>query len=99
MRTGGGLGSAINGPGLNGPGGGRIGALLLSPFIRAGTVSDVPYNHYALLRSVEDIFHLAHLGYAGQPGLKRFGADIFAPRGARPKPPGSAGSARSAAAP
>jgi phosphatidylinositol-3-phosphatase len=69
--------TAINGPGLIGPGGGRIGAVMLSPFIKPGTVSQVPYNHYALLKSVEDMFGLAHLGFAGQAGLKAFGADIF----------------------
>lgn len=66
-----------NQPGLQGPGGGRIGAVLLSPYIRPGTVSSVPYNHYSLLRSVEDIFDLGHLGYAAEPGLRPFGADIF----------------------
>jgi phosphatidylinositol-3-phosphatase len=65
------------GPGVTGPGGGRIGAVLLSPFIKPGTVSKAPYNHYALLRSIEDFFGLAHLGYAGQKGLKSFGRDIF----------------------
>ena len=67
------------GPGVNGPGGGRIGAVLVSPFIAPGTVSDVPYNHYSLLRSIEDMFGLDHLGYAGQAGLKPFGADVFKP--------------------
>lgn len=66
-----------NPPGLQGPGGGRVGAVLLSPFIRPGTRSSVPYNHYALLRSVEDIFGLGHLGYAAEPGLNPFGSDIF----------------------
>ena len=51
-------------PGKNGPGGGRIGAVLLSPLIRPGTVSTVDYNHYSLLRTVEDIFGLPHLGDA-----------------------------------
>ena len=64
-------------PGWNGPGGGRIGAVLLSKFIAPGTVSDVPYNHYSLLRSVEDIFGVSHLGYAGAAGLKPFGADVY----------------------
>jgi hypothetical protein len=69
-------------PGVNGPGGGRTGAVLLSRFIRPGTVSDVPYNHYSFLRSVEDIFGLPHLGYAAQRGLVPFGRDIFTrPRG------------------
>jgi len=63
--------------GIVGPGGGRIGAVLLSPFIAPGTVSSVPYNHYSTLRYVEDIFGLAHLGYAGQKDLKVFGSDIF----------------------
>jgi phosphatidylinositol-3-phosphatase len=49
---------------INGFGGDRIGALLLSPFVRQGSTSDTPYNHYALLRSIEDVFHLDHIGYA-----------------------------------
>jgi len=64
-------------PGRAGPGGGRVGAVLLSRFIKPGTVSNVPYNHYALLRSVEDIFSLSHLGYAGRPGLASFGRDVY----------------------
>ncbi len=66
-----------SGPGISGAGGGRTGAVLLSPFIRPGTVTAIPYNHYSMLRSVEDIFGLAHLGYAGQTGLKPFGKDVF----------------------
>jgi hypothetical protein len=59
-------------------GGDRTGALLLSKFIRPGTVSNVPYNHYSLLKSVEEIFGIHHyLGYAGQKGLAAFGPDIF----------------------
>jgi hypothetical protein len=53
-------------------GGDRTGAVLLSPFLKPGTVSNVPYNHYSMLKSVEDIFGLGHLGYAGQPGLQGF---------------------------
>jgi phosphatidylinositol-3-phosphatase len=68
---------ADKGPGITGPGGGRIGAVLLSRFIEAGTKSDVPYNHYSLLRSIEDFFDVGHLGYAGQTGLKPFGKDVF----------------------
>ncbi len=60
-----------------GVGGDRIGAVLLSRFIEPNTVSDVPYNHYALLRSLEDIFGLGHLGYAAQEGLAPLGPEIF----------------------
>ena len=58
-------------------GGGRVGAVVLSPFVRAGTVSDQPYNHYSLLRTVERIFHLAPLGYARAGNVHPFGADVF----------------------
>jgi phosphatidylinositol-3-phosphatase len=64
-------------PGMNGPGGGRVGAILLSPLIRPGTVSTVDYNHYSLLRTVEDIFDLPHLGDAGMPQVRSFGQDVF----------------------
>ena len=66
-------------PGLfgGGPGGGRVGAVMLSDCIRPGTVSTEAYNHYSLLRSVEDNFGLSHLGYAGQAGLRPFGRDIL----------------------
>jgi hypothetical protein len=60
-----------------GPGGGRTGAVLLSRYIAPGTTTTQDYNHYSLLRSVEDFFALGHLGYAGAPGLRPFGADIF----------------------
>jgi phosphatidylinositol-3-phosphatase len=53
-------------------GGDRIGGVLLSPFLKPGTVSNVPFNHYSMLKTIEDIFGLRHLGYAGQPGLQGF---------------------------
>ncbi len=63
---------------MQGFGGDRIGAVLLSPFINPGTVSKTPYNHYSLLKSLEDLLHLdGHLGYAGQAGLAEFGGDVF----------------------
>jgi phosphatidylinositol-3-phosphatase len=66
-----------HGPGIVGLGGGRIGAVLLSPFIKPRTTSSVHYNHYSLLRSIEDFFAVGHLGYAGQTGLQSFGKEIF----------------------
>ena len=64
-------------PGRTGPGGGRIGAVVLSPLIRPATVSTVAYNHYSLLRSIEDIFGLPHLGDAAMPQVRSFGPDVF----------------------
>ena len=68
-------------------GGGNTGSVLISPFIAPGSTSDVAYNHYSWLRTVEDLFAVAksspgldgkgHIGYAAQPGLAPFGADVF----------------------
>lgn len=64
-------------PGMYGAGGGRVGTVLLSPFIKPGTVSSMPYNHYSLLRTLEDIFGVPHLGYAAASPLRAFGEDVF----------------------
>jgi hypothetical protein len=54
-------------------GGDRTGAVLLAPFIKPGTVSYTPFNHFSLLKSLEDGFDTEeYLGAAGQPGLLGF---------------------------
>jgi phosphatidylinositol-3-phosphatase len=60
-------------------GGGQVGALLLSPFIKQG-VSQEPYNHFSLLRTIEDMFGLSHLGYAGLSKVSSFEPSIFSVR-------------------
>jgi hypothetical protein len=40
-------------------------------------VTQTAYNHYSLLRSVEDLFGLSHIGFAAQAGLASFGSDVF----------------------
>jgi hypothetical protein len=65
-------------PGVYGPGGGRVGALLISPEIVPGTQNATPYNHYGLLCSTEDLFGLDHLGFAAVPGLDCFANDVWA---------------------
>lgn len=42
-------------------GGGQVATLILTPDGKAGVVSDQPYNHYSLLRSLEDHFSLPPL--------------------------------------
>jgi hypothetical protein len=67
------------------PGGGVTGAVMISRFIKPGTISDQPYNHYNFLRSMEDLFHIhqggtdgkGHLGYAAADGLRPFGPDVY----------------------
>jgi phosphatidylinositol-3-phosphatase len=71
-------------PGLVGPGGGRVGALIISQLTEPGSTDTTPYNHYALLCSIENVFGLTHLGFAGAPGLTCFGKDVYnvvAPQG------------------
>ena len=38
------------------PGGGDTGTVLISPLIKPGTVSSTYYNHYSMLRTLEDLF-------------------------------------------
>lgn len=64
-------------PGITGMGGGRVGAVVLSRWVRPGTTSTTAYNHYGLLRTIEDLFGLDHLGYAGATGVDSFGRDVF----------------------
>ena len=63
-------------PGLTGPGGGRTGTVVLSPYVRGGTVSAVPYNHYSTLATIEDLFGLAKLGQAATTSAT-YGSDVF----------------------
>ena len=63
--------------GLPARGGGEVGALLLSPFVKPGTTNQEQFNHFSLLRTVEDLFALKHLGYAGRSGASSFGASVF----------------------
>jgi len=68
-------------------GGGDTGSVLISPYIRPGSVSTGFYNHYSWLRTMEDLFRVGtvspgldgegHIGYAAQPGLAPFGPDVF----------------------
>jgi phosphatidylinositol-3-phosphatase len=63
-------------PGITGPGGGLVGAVLESPFIAPGTVSATPYNHYSSLATWETLFGLPHLADAATVPAT-FGADVF----------------------
>ena len=66
--------------GLSPRGGGTVGALLISRWLKGGTTSQEPFNHFSLLRSIEDLFKLPHLGYAGLTGVKPFEASMFTAR-------------------
>ncbi|MBV6702237.1 alkaline phosphatase family protein [Kitasatospora aureofaciens] len=82
------------------PGGGITGSLLISRYIKPGTISDQPYNHYSFLRSMEDLFRIdqggtdghGHLGYAAMPGLRPFGPDVYNNPGGKAMQPAALGS-------
>jgi phosphatidylinositol-3-phosphatase len=71
--------NTVNAGGLTlGPGGGKVGAVALSPCITPGTTVQADYNHYSLLRWVEDNFGLPRLGFARQQtGVKGFDASLL----------------------
>lgn len=58
-------------------GGGEVGALLLSPFIKGGKISQQTYNDFSMLRTIEDIFGLEHLGYAALSGVQSLSPSLF----------------------
>ena len=64
-------------PGMFGPGGGKIGTVIISSFVKPGIPNSNTYNHYSLLRSLESLFGLSHLGYADKPDPGEFGNDVY----------------------
>ena len=46
--------------------GGNVATIIAGPQVKAGR-DDATYSHYALLRSIETLFHLPLLGHAGDP--------------------------------
>jgi phospholipase C len=62
-------------PGIYGPGGGRTGTVLVSPYLAAHSWNNTGYNHYSLLRTIENLFGLGTLGYAAD--ARGFGYDVW----------------------
>lgn len=72
------LGEEASGPVKASGGGGRLGLLLISPFVAAGTTNESGYyNHYSLLLSIEELFGLTPLGYAAEPALTAFDETVY----------------------
>jgi hypothetical protein len=63
---------------LSPPGGGQVGLLLLSPFVKkGGGLIQETYNHFSLLATVEQVFGLSRLGYADLSEAKPFSGGLF----------------------
>jgi phosphatidylinositol-3-phosphatase len=69
--------SAPPGSALPPRGGGQVGALLLSPYVKPGTFDQEPFNDFSLLHTIENLFGLPPLGYAAQSGAGAFEASVF----------------------
>ena len=58
-----------------GAGGGRTGALVISPFAAKGATDSTPSDHYTLLSTLDAVFNLEALGYAAK--RQPFGQTVF----------------------
>ena len=59
-------------------GGGRVGLLLISKYVKPGSVNVTgEYDHFSLLASIEDLFGQTHLGYASARGLLAFDSSVY----------------------
>ena len=59
-------------------GGGQVGLLLISRYVKANTIDVIDYfNHFSLLATIENMFGLHRLGYSGAPGLPVFSTSVF----------------------
>jgi len=63
-------------------GGGHVATIVVGPKVPAGVRDATPYDHYALLRSIQARFGLPPLRHAGDPGTATIPALAEGPRGA-----------------
>ncbi len=57
-----------------------MGLLLISRYVKPNSVDEVDtFNHFSLLKSIEDLFGLKPLGYARDSALPVFDSAIFTP--------------------
>jgi hypothetical protein len=68
-----------SGPVKESGGGGRVGMLLLSPFVAPGSVNETGYyNHFSFLLSIGELLEVTPpLGYAAEPVLTAFDSTVF----------------------
>jgi hypothetical protein len=60
------------------PGGGKVGMLIVSDAVKPGTTDVIDsFNHFAFLKSVEDLFGLKYIGYANDPAMPAFGKAVY----------------------
>lgn len=59
-------------------GGGKVGLLMISPYVEAGKVEETEYaNHFTLLKSLEKMFGVEPLGYATEETVPTLSPSLF----------------------
>jgi phosphatidylinositol-3-phosphatase len=59
-------------------GGGKVGLLMISPYVEAGKVEETEYaNHFTLLKSLEEMFGVEPLGYATDEEMPTLSPSLF----------------------
>jgi phosphatidylinositol-3-phosphatase len=59
-------------------GGGKVGLLMISPYVEAGKVEETEYaNHFTLLKSLEKMFGVEPLGYATEEEMPTLSPSLF----------------------
>ena len=60
------------------PGGGQVGAVVISRYVKANSEDAADtFNHFSLLKTVEDLFSVPNLGYAKDTSLPEFDTVVF----------------------
>jgi len=63
---------------LGSGGGGKVGLLMISPYVEAGKVEETEYaNHFTLLKSLEKMFGVEPLGFATEEQMPTLSPSLF----------------------
>jgi phosphatidylinositol-3-phosphatase len=64
------------------PGGGQVGLLLISKWVKPGVPDPIDsFNHFSLLKGIEELFGLKPLGYAKASGVLTWTSAVFMGKG------------------
>jgi hypothetical protein len=64
------------------PGGGQVGVLLISKWVKPNNPDPIDtFNHFSLLKGIEELFGLKELGYAKAAGVLTWTSSVFRGQG------------------
>ena len=60
------------------PGGGQVGAIVISRYVKPGSADAADtFNHFSLLKTIDELFSVPQLGYAKDTSLPEFDTVVF----------------------